>query len=598
VALKKWQTRYTGVRIISITLFLLSAIVGIGARFFELGAAPLATDEFYLTSSVEQILKYGVPRFECGGYYVRGIVFQYLVAPILWAGISAEASARLIAGIFNLAAIPAVYLLARRAAGPAAAVICAVLFLLSLWEIEFSRFGRMYAPYQALFLWYVFFLLRSTLDGDFRARYATFILSVVAPLIWEGGALLAILNFATPLFSRARFRLIDAFICVSILAAVLVFRSLDFRHLGGLSPLPPDMVPTTGTESILGMLMTNWVLSEFIRSVMWWLPGILMVAVVTGLGFKYRKHLPADLVWRITLTAVAAGFIAGVFGAALGLLVLGLLAFADKGHDIRQVARWLTPILVTTGLFWAAFIIQSDSTEPGITSVINSLLVRLLKYPNIFDSVLYQWLETMPLLTVSFGALVLLAAFLVIVFGDMRELIVLRFLIFISVALILLIGVIPTIYNETRYTFFLFPMIYIIAAGGVLTAIRQFLPNLSPHIANFSGAALLALLFAATEDFNPGHILQISSPTAIYRQDMADSMQNHLYFRTDFRSVGQYLSTNRAPGDIVVTADVASTYYIDAADAVYIAESSKLFSPTLRYRLAGCARTLHFVQNW
>ena len=36
-------------------------------------------------------------------------------------------------------------------------LIAVAVLALSVWEIEIGRFGRMYAPFQALFAWYIVF---------------------------------------------------------------------------------------------------------------------------------------------------------------------------------------------------------------------------------------------------------------------------------------------------------------------------------------------------------------------------------------------------------------------------------------------------------
>ena len=63
------------------TIISFSVIIGIYIRFNGLGKWPLALDEYYIIQSVENILKHGLPQFANGGYYVRGILMQYMIAP-------------------------------------------------------------------------------------------------------------------------------------------------------------------------------------------------------------------------------------------------------------------------------------------------------------------------------------------------------------------------------------------------------------------------------------------------------------------------------------------------------------------------------------
>ena len=144
-------------------LSLLSGAIAVGlyARLYALGESPLAIDEYYLAQSIRNILETGFPRFDCGGYYVRGLIQQYSTAVLNIVGIDMHVALRTITVLANIAAIPAVYLLGKRIGGFNAAVCACILFALSVWEIEIARFGRMYAPFQAIFVWYCVALCRA-----------------------------------------------------------------------------------------------------------------------------------------------------------------------------------------------------------------------------------------------------------------------------------------------------------------------------------------------------------------------------------------------------------------------------------------------------
>ena len=61
-------------------LYLITAaavLLGVWGRFKGLGTWPLNSDEYYIARSVEDILRTGLPGYDCGGYYVRGLAFQY-----------------------------------------------------------------------------------------------------------------------------------------------------------------------------------------------------------------------------------------------------------------------------------------------------------------------------------------------------------------------------------------------------------------------------------------------------------------------------------------------------------------------------------------
>lgn len=64
-------------------LYLIAAaaiLFGLWGRFKGLGAWPLSDDEYYTARSVEDILRIGTPEYDCGGWYLRGLPYMYLVA--------------------------------------------------------------------------------------------------------------------------------------------------------------------------------------------------------------------------------------------------------------------------------------------------------------------------------------------------------------------------------------------------------------------------------------------------------------------------------------------------------------------------------------
>src|SRR3989339_1388398 len=153
------------------------------------------SDEYYIAKSVHNILEYGVPKYLLGGYYTRGLIYQYLSALLLLTGIKEEFALRIIPLIFNMLAIPAVYLLAKKIGGIALIAAIIFLFCFSILEIEYSRLARYYAPFQMLFLWYVFFLYKAVVEIDHRSFKWMILLSITSVFMYEGSIFMVILNF-------------------------------------------------------------------------------------------------------------------------------------------------------------------------------------------------------------------------------------------------------------------------------------------------------------------------------------------------------------------------------------------------------------------
>ncbi len=176
-------------------IIFIAVIIGIYIRLKGLGTWPLATDEYYIVQSAENILKHGLPQFPNGGYYDRGILLQYLIVPLLSLGVKPEFAGRIFPLLSNLLAIPAVYLITKRVGNQLIATIAVVIFSLSIWEIEFSRFARMYTPFQTIFLWYIYFALKDYYYKSFSNFKWLLFLSLVSIFVYEGNIFLVLLNF-------------------------------------------------------------------------------------------------------------------------------------------------------------------------------------------------------------------------------------------------------------------------------------------------------------------------------------------------------------------------------------------------------------------
>src|SRR3989304_5569550 len=127
---------------INITIFivlLLSILAGLYFRLMGLGKWPLTVDEYYIIKSVQNILANGLPQFASGGYYERGIIFQYLTALLILIGIKTEIAVRIIPVITNILTVIPIYLLTKKISNKILAVIVVFVFCFSAWEVEIAR---------------------------------------------------------------------------------------------------------------------------------------------------------------------------------------------------------------------------------------------------------------------------------------------------------------------------------------------------------------------------------------------------------------------------------------------------------------------------
>src|SRR5690349_307874 len=122
-------------------LVLASALIsGLYGRLAGFGERQLAIDEYYSAEGVDKILKHGVPRLDGGGYYLQGLLPQYLAAASCVLFGQTNTALRLPALLFGLLVPILAYRYARLHLPPPLPLLLSAALLASSWEIEFSRF--------------------------------------------------------------------------------------------------------------------------------------------------------------------------------------------------------------------------------------------------------------------------------------------------------------------------------------------------------------------------------------------------------------------------------------------------------------------------
>lgn len=548
----------------------LAIVTGAYARFKGLGTWPWATDEYLIGQSVDNILRHGVPAFDCGGYYTRGIILQYLIVPLYLWGVHAEWAARLVPVASSFGVLVAVYFLGKRLSGITVACVCVSLVSLSLWEIEFARFARMYMPFQAIFLFYLLALQRVVVDRQPAAFCWIWLLSLVGVLTWAGGLFLLVVNFVPHVIKRSPGGIGHLAVSGALLVAGYAYSAWNFRFMGEVPPLPPEVpVDLSGEHIALPQLLLSTLPSQSA----WMIGGLVLLVVGLVVIFTLARAPSLSARERIGLTALVLFSFLNLFGCVLLSLVLMLLL---GWIDIRQVSRRnasLTILTIATGFgFWSAYALSNQnwhSLFPGFGpgGELSKVAVVLFKYPNVFDSVLSPWLAAVPTLTVLFGGLAALAVIWAVLATDDQRVRALRLTLAVCVIMVVLSAIVETKYTRTRYTFFLLPVLYLVAMTAVhallVRPIRSY-----PRRGMAMGLAVLATL-GLTEDFGWAHMTHADSMKWNYRLPYSEALTDHYYPREDFRTPAQYVNQNVRDVDLVITTKLVVPYYLDRTDYVY-----------------------------
>jgi hypothetical protein len=558
----------------TLLLFLVPAAVlaGLYGRFKGIGLWPLGVDEFYTSRSIDHVLLTGSPRFPCGGYYTRGLFFQYVVAGLRWSGPSPEFAGRFVSAACSVAVWRAVYLIARRIQGSVAGWVVVIILAVSVWEIEMARFLRMYSPFQAVFTWYLVFYLRYVADRDSAALRWMVGLSVVGVLTWEGGALLGVANLFAIVQSheRGRLKAADWARLAGLLAllGLLVLATRDLRGFGEttLAAAPAAQIPQHHVQFAAAWLAA-------LRQHPGWTCGFLLPLGVAAASLPWIWSRRREWLLAAALCAALAGAVGHEFIFTGGVLTLMLLLrLIDWRELTARNARWFLFAIAAFVVFWLAFAHWTDnwSTDAGIRIVSRVALPaayqHLLGFPDIYDDILLPWGRAVPLLSLELVAAIGFACWRAIAAPSTKDdpgVVLLALL----VMMVMVIGATPAPRVETRYSFFLYPLMIVLAVSAIAA--------LAQRRKNIRYAPLLAvaplLLFIATEDFNPGHIARIDTAETNFRVGIRTALAEHYYPRNDMRGIARWLADNVQPGDIVIAGIPSLDQYYGGFNYFYLA---------------------------
>jgi drug/metabolite transporter superfamily protein YnfA len=567
-------------------LFYVAAVCVVMAGYFRfrgLGVAPFAVDEYYLARSIEGVLRSGAPSFMCGGLYMRGLLLQYSSAALELAGASSEYAPRFICTLCSLLCLPATFILGKRAKDPVVGLVAVILCALSVWEIEIARFGRMYAPFQAVFLWYTVFFLRYTVDGNKRAIWPMIALSVAGPLVWEGGGFLAVLNLVSLFLRRwpEKMRRGDWVYLISSIALLglsYAFLALsdDFRFQGSpVDSWPPGYSlaqSATPADHVAALKLPLVALKQH-RG---WLAAAVLPLLAALLAvrriWQFRDRRFLSLALLLTVGAALLHQLLLVFGVFSLLLLTRLLSWEEFS------TRRLIPLYVLIGVASAFWMLFALATVDWQSLPVGSFLGRaallgdqFLRFPDVIAVVVRPWARAVPHLGAAL--LVLVAASFVSAVRN-RTTDCERVLLIVLLVLLLAAGAITPPREETRYVFFLYPVALIIAVA----AIRR-LMSLSAAGSTASVLTATAALagFALTEDFQPQHLLHIDSPQETFRLRMTPAMEEHLIIRTDYRAVAHWLQQHKTDDTTVINGVHGLDHYYNGIDYFYVEENNPNF---------------------
>ena len=548
-----WRLNFMTDRAISrqlpLAIVIASGAAGMFGRLSGFGERPLAVDEYYFWKSVELVLADGVPRLPDGGYYVQGLAPQYLAALSVLVFGKSETVFRLPALLAGLVVPFLAYRYARgHVSRPLALTVAAALFL-SSWEIEFSRFARMYTPLQCAALAFLIRMDRSLLGPEWNRRYLAHFWVVGAVLCHFEGALLAPLLYAPFLdwnnpdrFPNRRSRLEYFTVTSLVTAAVSWFALFDFRRWGA-SNLFPDGYAPPDWSAIRAPAFFLWRLQNDPRWNLAFVVAVLLAVVLWWLLFSRPRSFPK---LAAPLVAVAAG----LHQAMLAALLFGLLLVRSGWGSLSRRQRALIALSAVVLSGWIAAAIARGTS-------LRAFYRTFLGWPNLIEPLWRTWGQDLPLV-----GLLALAATAVLFTAKVRApwIDLARGPAAVVAYWLLCLGLVRYVYASTRYSFFLYP--------AVLTAVALAIARLiGPRWA----AAVFLGAFCLGGDFDPTHIARAGTEEVAFRLDRYAPRARLWYPRHDYRGVAQRLESAARRGEAIVVEHCAPvSHYLQGEHAIFL----------------------------
>ncbi|MGB6222644.1 ArnT family glycosyltransferase [Haloferula sp.] len=555
-------------------VLLFAAIAGLTVLWFTrldgLGDRPLSRDEYYSASAVQKVLEYGEPAFYGGGHYPRALSMQYGTAVVCKMFGENERNQRMLPALFGILLIPLFYFFSRQFLPLWLALAVSVMFALSSWQIEFSRFARMYTALQFFTLAFFYSYYLAFNKGKTAWRYVPHLMALAAISLHDLGVLLMPFLLVAPWIpssdgKRAQGKTRGRLAFAAVVTGGLAFAWLVFCRIwwnsGVVDPLPADWVPASG-----GKLER---LSGFVQ-----IPGVdplvsllgfatLVTGSVVAIAWRFRRSLGEATLW----IGVAVMVIASIFHLfALAAVAFGFLIWRHDFHLMvfkRPAMRWSLVITGICAVAWVVVALKVPALTEGIggESRAGELRKALFGFPDFYRPGLSPWLKAMPVFTI----IAILSGFYELwrIRKEPLNKVIWNPVWVVAVA-VMAFGVTGTPLSVTRYWFFVFPFIFILPALALNHLGGRFIKGGETARGGLIPATALIVLMAITEEFNLRHLVATNSHDVVYRTGEFQKFSRHWYPRSDEELPAIELGQHAAPGTSVILSSMltASVYYL------------------------------------
>lgn len=561
-------------------LFILIALaVGLWGRTYELGSRQVAEDATYLVTSINYILEKGIPEYPNGGFYTRCIGLQYLIAGVVKATANELLYYRIPIVLFGLASIFFTFLYARRLSSVVIAAAMVVAMLLSSWQVEFSRFIRMYMPAQCFAMAFLYTLQWIPQYSQGWRRYTAHILCVVTISMHTLGLallpVLALYELGTWLDQRK----IDwRGLVATALAAVMGMVFFVAPKFINRNLLHDDNIQNPpGTDSSM-LTLPNFPFWQISTDAKINLATVVAAAGLTAaIPWLTKLSVKDKTIYSLLLAGLVFSLGHQFVPVAICFFVLVFRFDLWRVNEQSAGKLALAVLTVVCSCLWLAYgLLHLDTLVAGTSGFGAAVRETFLGWPEIYSKTLVPWLETMPLLT---GAAVICSAVYLMMVAKDSPADFLRSPIIPLLCYGLLVGVLTPLHPRTRYAFFLYPVVLFIIPLTITVAMERFTALSKNQSQSLAGLALV-VLFLLSHDFHVDHLLHPTSHDANYRLGRYERYTHHWYKRFDTETVANYIDNNVPAEDhVIVSARMPQIYYYLKHDFIFYYPNTFPYGP-------------------
>ena len=415
------------------------------------------------------------------------------------------------------------------------------------------------------------FLLKDFKNKKFDNYKWLLLLSTLSIIVYEGSIFLRLLNFIPFLLYR---KINYKYFIGSILAFILsvFFYRFNFLTLNSDPIFPPEYLNSINTSTSHSPIKLPSVLLpySFTSDHFFFFTLIIigLTILLTWLAIKTLSEKNFYPIFSIIFLGICA--VLNQFGLfILAFLIFIYWNFVDRSSLNKKFILLLGLIYIVNIIYWYSygilskewFVLFNDFSSYSFWGITKRLFVGFFNYPdNYYSLILY--LKTLPVLTLFAG--ISLSVYFIFLLFDKDKNENTRFLSGIIILMSLMATTPTLLYKETRYTFFLVPILLVLVLYSVHFIFSKLFTK--QMFINISFVASILIVFISSRDFNYYHLTNIDKQDVNYRMIYDTNYKKHLYMRWDVATPTDFVKKNLKKDDLIIINQNVLEYYLPRID--------------------------------